>query len=96
MLVHKHDKSLLSRSNNPDDNYLNDDNYYVVPDGSELADRIISAYPHFDFAVEGSELVGIVELEKPPLPSPEPTEIELLQEYVVDVDYRVAMTELGF
>lgn len=32
-----------------------------------------------------------------PEPTPqEPTETELLQEYVVDVDFRLAMIELGF
>lgn len=33
--------------------------------------------------------------EEPPLPQPEPTETELLTEYLLDVDFRVAMLELG-
>lgn len=96
MLVHKINKVYEGRSHNPNNNYLSDDNYYVVPDGSELAGRIISGYPYFDFVVEDGKLVDIIETEKPTVPSPEPSVTELLSEYVIDVDFRVAMLELGF
>jgi len=34
--------------------------------------------------------------ENPPaVPEPQPTETELLMDYVIDVDYRVTMIELG-
>lgn len=49
---------------------------------------------------EGWDYDGETGLFSEPIPSPpepqEPTEIELLADYVVDVDFRVAMLELEF
>ncbi len=55
---------------------VSEDGFYVV--NPKLAQRIINAQPHFDFVFEDDQLVDIVELEKPPEPPPEPSEIEIL------------------
>lgn len=39
--------------------------------------------------------VVAVEINPPPIPAPLPSESELLMDYVVNVDYRVTMIELG-
>lgn len=56
--------------------YPNDDwtgnALFVVPDGSELANKIMAAVPYYDFVLdEGGNLVDIVETERPE-PEPEP------------------------
>jgi len=80
MIINKLDKSLQTREDKPNENWTDNKDVYVVDDNSELAQRIINAYPYYDFVVEDGELVDIIELEKPPQPEPEPTEIELLQQ----------------
>jgi hypothetical protein len=35
------------------------------------------------------------EPEPEPIPIPQPTEIEMMRDYVLDVDYRLVMIELG-
>lgn len=79
MIVYQ-DKSFETRSDKPNENWTDNEDVYVVDDNSELAQRIINAYPHYDFVDKNGELVDIIELEKPPQPPPEPTEIELLQQ----------------
>ena len=41
------------------------------------------------------EIVDVEHIPLPPPPPPEPSETELLAEYLLDVDFRVAMLELG-
>lgn len=48
---------------------------YVVPDGSELAKKIISNYPYYDFVTdENGNLIDIEPTERPEEPEPQPEE----------------------
>ena len=66
MIVYK-DKKFISNSEYPDTDWVGDADF-VIPDGSELAERIKAAYPYFELVLNGEELVGIEETERPPVP----------------------------
>lgn len=65
MLVNKLSKGFQTRSDKPNSNWLNDDNYIVVPDGSPLANKIIKLFPRYDFVLdENDNLIDVVEIPK--------------------------------
>lgn len=48
---------------------------FVVPDDSEIAQKIQALYPYYDFALDGDgNLIDVVETERPPEPQPIPSE----------------------
>lgn len=75
MIVYK-DKKFISNSEYPDTDWVGDADF-VIPDGSELAEKIKAAYPYFELVFDGEELVGIEETERPPVPPEPPTNTEL-------------------
>ena len=75
MIVYK-DKRFISNSEYPDTDWVGDADF-VIPDGSELAEKIKAAYPYFDFVFDGENLVDIKETERPPAPPAPPTNAEL-------------------
>ena len=75
MILYKN-KRFISNSEYPDTDWVGDADY-VIPDGSELAERIKAAYPYFELVFDGEELVGIEETERPPVPPEPPTNAEL-------------------
>ena len=75
MIIYK-DKRFISNSEYPDTDWVGDADF-VIPDGSELAEKIKQAYPYFEFIFDGEELVGIEETERPPVP-PEITQEQRL------------------
>ena len=75
MIVYK-DKKFISNSEYPDTDWVGDADY-VIPDGSELAEKIKAAYPYFELVFDGEELVDIEETERPPVPPAPPTNAEL-------------------
>ena len=78
MLVNKLDKSYESRSDAPDTNWLGDE-WYLVPDNTLLADKIIELYPKYEFVLdENDNLVDVVEIPK--------TDAELTQEKIDEID----------
>lgn len=93
MIVYKDTKGYETRSDKPNANWTNED-VYVVEDGSELANKIIDNYPYYDFVIEGDRLVDVVSTERPK-PEIKISEQEELENYVLDLDYRVAMMEIG-
>ena len=66
MVLYK-DKRFITNSEYPDTNFMGDADY-IIPDDSELAKKIIGAYPYFNFVFDGEELVDIEETERPPEP----------------------------
>ena len=70
------DKHFISNSEYPDTDWVGDADF-VIPDGSELAKKIIGAYPYFEFVFDGEKLVDIEETERPPVPPAPPTNAEL-------------------
>ena len=66
MIVYKN-KKFISNSEYPDTDWVGDADF-VIPDGSDLAEKIKQAYPYFELVFDGEELVGIEETERPPVP----------------------------
>ena len=66
MILYKN-KRFISNSEYPDTDWVGDADF-VIPDGSELAEKIKAAYPYFELVFDGEELVGIEKTERPPVP----------------------------
>lgn len=78
MIVNKLNKSFQTRSDKSNSNWLNDDNYIVIDDNSELANKIIQLYPRYDFVLdENDNLTDVVEILK--------TEEEINQERIEEI-----------
>ena len=75
MVIFK-DKRFITNSEHPDDDFVGNADF-VIPDGSELAEKIKAAYPYFELIFDGEELVGIEETERPPVPPEPPNNAEL-------------------
>ena len=75
MIVYK-DKKFIANSEYPDTDWVGDADY-IIPDGSELAEKIKRAYPYFEFVFDGENLIDIEETERPPEPPEPPTNAEL-------------------
>ena len=75
MILYKN-KKFISNSEYPDTDWVGDADY-VIPDGSDLAEKIKAAYPYFQLVFDGENLVDIEETERPPVPPAPPTNAEL-------------------
>ena len=75
MVVYKN-KSYVTNSKYPDSDFMGNADF-VIPDGSELAEKIIRAYPYFELVFDGENLVDIEKTERPPAPPEPPTNAEL-------------------
>ena len=91
------DKGFQTRSDMPDTDWTGKSKY-IVPDGSELSNKIISLYPYYEFVIdENGSLIDVVETERPEqmtLPEPEDTESDIMS-MTVDHEYRLTLLELG-
>ena len=64
MIIFK-DKHFITNSEHPDDDFVGNAEY-VVPDGSDLAQKILALYPNFDFVFDDDgTLVDVVEINEP-------------------------------
>lgn len=75
MILYK-DKNFITNSDHPNEDWVGNADY-VIPDDSELAEKIKRAYPYFEFVFDGEELVDVEETERPPAPPDPPTNAEL-------------------
>ena len=63
MVVYKN-KNFAKDSKYPNSDFMGDADY-VIPDGSELAEKIIELYPNFDFVFDDGNLVNVTEISEP-------------------------------
>lgn len=76
MVLYK-DKRFVTRSDAPDTDFMGDADF-VVPDDSELAEKIIRLYPNFEFVFDDNgQPVDVTETEPEPVPPAPPTNAEL-------------------
>ena len=77
MIINKKDKSVQTRSDMPNTNWLGFD-WYLVPDNSELANKVQLLFPRFDVVLdENGELIDVVEIPK--------TEEEIKEERIEEI-----------
>ena len=74
--------------------------YYLIDESTEegklLAEKIWQNYPYFNLVLDNEgNIIDIEPTERLESEEPEPSEIELLTEYLIDVDFRLSMMELG-
>ena len=76
MILYK-DKRFVTRSDAPDTDFMGDADF-VVPDNSELAEKIIRLYPNFEFVFDDNgQPVDVTATEPEPVPPAPPTNAEL-------------------
>ena len=76
MILYK-DKRFVTRSDEPNTDFMGDADF-VVPDDSELAEKIIQLYPNFEFVFDDNgKPVDVIETEPAPVPPLPPTNAEL-------------------
>lgn len=76
MVVYK-DKRFITNSEHPNDDWIGNADW-VIPDNSELAQKIKRLYPNFEFVFgEDGKPVDVVETEPEPKPPTPPTNAEL-------------------
>lgn len=86
MLINKINKGYQTRSDVSNFNWLKSDDWYVVDDNSELAKKIITLYPRFDFVLdENGDLVDVKETPK--------TQEEIRLEKETAIKKRLAMLD---
>lgn len=65
MILYKN-KKFISNSDYPETDWVGDADY-VIPDDSELAEKIKRAYPYFEYILDDDgNIVDIEETERPP------------------------------
>ncbi|MED3551032.1 hypothetical protein [Cytobacillus praedii] len=100
MIVYKDTKAFVQVVHKPNKNFADDnkkDNVFVVDDESELANKIVSLFPNFDFVVDDSgNLVDVIS-NVPSIENSveESTSLENMTDYLLDVDYRLTLVELN-
>ena len=71
------DKRFITNSEYPDTDWVGDADY-VIPDDSELAEKIIRLYPNFEFVFDDNgKPIDVTETEPKPKPPVPPTNAEL-------------------
>ena len=72
-------KHFATRSDRPNDDWVGNADY-VIPDGSELAEKILRLYPNFKIITDGSgDLIDVSETEPVPIPPAPLTDHERLE-----------------
>ena len=72
-------KHFATRSDRPNDDWVGNADY-VIPDGSELAEKILRLYPNFEIVTDrGGDLIDVSETEPAPIPPEPPTDHERLE-----------------
>ena len=64
MVIFK-DRRFITNSEHPDDDFVGNADF-VIPDGSDLAEKIKRTYPNFDFVFDDDgELIDVTEISEP-------------------------------
>ena len=76
-MVFYKDKHFITNSDHPEDDWIGNADW-VIPDDSELAEKIIRLYPNFEFVFDDNgKPVDATETEPKPAPPAPPTNAEL-------------------
>ena len=76
-MVVYNNKRFITNSEHPNDDWVGDADW-VVPDGSELAEKIKRLYPNFDFVFDDTnDVTDVIETPPEPLTPEQPSKPEL-------------------
>ena len=76
-MVLYNDKRFITNSEHPNDDWMGDADW-IIPDRSELAEKIIAMYPNFEFVFgDDGQPIDAIETESVPIPPAPPTNAEL-------------------
>ena len=76
MIIYK-DKHFITNSDHPEDDWIGNADW-VIPDDSELAEKIKELYPNFEFVFDDDgQPIDVTETEPKPKPPVPPTNAEL-------------------
>ena len=79
MIINKINKNFMSRSDKPNENWLHDDNYFVIPDDSDLYNKALIYSPNIEFVIdEDGNLLDIIGTPK--------SRIEEIDEELASID----------
>lgn len=82
MIVNKKNKGFQTRSDLPNTNWLGNE-WYLVPDNSTLANKIMQYFPRYDFVLdERDNIIDVIQISK--------TEQELTQEEIESIDLELS------
>ena len=87
MIINKKTKSILTRSDIPNENWTSQD-CYIVDDNSELGKKILQNYPDIEYVIENNEIKDVNIIK----PEPEEQPINEVEQLRADVDYIAVMT----
>jgi hypothetical protein len=80
MIIKKGTTHPITRSDMPNENWMDSEDYLVVDDNSELGLKILNFRPYFDYVLDPEgNLMDITPTERPPAPPPEPTVMDILR-----------------
>ena len=89
MIFNTETKGFETRSDKPNENWTGDDKWQVIPDGSELANKIIENYPFFDIVKENGQVVDITPTERMVSEPTKEEKIERLKSELAASDYKI-------
>ena len=90
MIFKPETKEYITRSDKPAENFLKEDGWQVIPDGSELAAKIIESYPFFDVILnDNGECIDIRKKRKTAIPPSPERQIETLKAQLAASDYKI-------
>lgn len=98
MIIHKSTKDYETRVGEPNSNFGNYEDIFIVDDSSEIANKIIKNYPFYDFVLDNNGyLIDITPTERPIVQEQpkEPTEIELIQEDNANLVFQNAVQDMN-
>lgn len=98
MIVNPVDKGYQQQSHRP--NVCWEDGWLLVDEtteeGKQLAQKIIEHYPYYELVLDDEgNLIDIIPTERTEPEPPEPSEIEVLSDYILELEYRLILLELG-
>lgn len=85
-------KSYLMTDSN--DLHIKDKDYFFIDENSDMGIMYLKHFPYVEFEHENGIVTKITPLESENKPQ-EPTENEILRDYILELDYKIIMMELG-
>ena len=80
----------------PNIDWYNEDNFVIdetKKENNDLVQKIKQHAPYIDLVIDNEKIVDVIPTERPPEPIMPP--IPTTDDYLIDLDFRISMIELG-